>query len=81
MSGREVDQSLPSSALVMNEWSSTCIPLVRLHGVDWDNFTILNLFFFSNLTDEVVKPIPIQKCGNSETINNLKCFVRLLGVG
>jgi len=32
-SGRETDNSPPSSAEVKNEWSYTATPSIRLHGV------------------------------------------------
>jgi len=37
----EVDQSLPSSAKVKNEWSYTSTPPTCLHGMDRDNFTFM----------------------------------------
>jgi hypothetical protein len=40
--GREVYQSLAAGVEVKNEWSCTSIPLICLHGVDRDNFTLLH---------------------------------------
>jgi hypothetical protein len=37
---REVKHSRPSNADVTNEWGYTSTPLIRLHGVDNEDFTI-----------------------------------------
>ena len=37
--GREVSHLPPSNVEVKNEWSYTCSPPIRLHGVDKDNCT------------------------------------------
>jgi hypothetical protein len=40
-SKHEVDNSLPSSAEVKNEWSFTSIHPVYLHGFDREKFTVI----------------------------------------
>jgi hypothetical protein len=40
-SDREADHSLPSSAMIKNEWSYISAPPVHLHGVDRANITLV----------------------------------------
>jgi len=44
-SGRDVDQSHPSSAETKNEWSYTSTPPICLHGVGRGNFTLIFIIF------------------------------------
>jgi len=45
-SGRDVERSPSSVAVVKNGWSYTFTTLIRVHGVDKDNFT----FYFDVLS-------------------------------
>ena len=39
---RLVDRHPASNAEVKNDWSHISTPSIRLHGVDWDNFTFVH---------------------------------------
>jgi hypothetical protein len=60
-----VDHSPPSSAEVKNEWSHSSAPLMCLHGVDRDNFTLS--YFLSVVSELLPRRIMSRTCKYSRT--------------
>jgi hypothetical protein len=53
----EIDPSILSSVEIKGDWNYTSAPIIRLRGVDWDNFT-----FFANTDTRKVRSLFYGYC-------------------